>query len=207
VHVVCSGIIYGNGELENSFYEHFRRSWLGLHPKLAALPVVGDGSNRLPTIHAHDLASFINVILEKKPEQQYFIATDYGRRSQLDIVKSISESLGSGAIEHFELGDILSEPWAEQLNLNLRIKPSKVLTDHIHSWRSKDGLTSEVIKAKVNTEFNKFRGLFPLKLFVTGPPAAGKSHFCEMLSREYGVPHIRIQDAIDLGLSLTDDFG
>jgi len=55
-HIIGAGVIYGNGELENSFYEHFRRAWLSLHPKLAALPVVGDGTNRLPTIHAHDLA-------------------------------------------------------------------------------------------------------------------------------------------------------
>lgn len=55
-HIVGTGVIYGNGELENCFYEHFRRAWLSLHPRLAELPVVGDGLNRLPTIHAHDLA-------------------------------------------------------------------------------------------------------------------------------------------------------
>jgi hypothetical protein len=29
----------------------------------------------------------------------------------------------------------------------------------------------------LNQEFNIYRGLFPLKVFVTGPPAAGKTHF------------------------------
>lgn len=43
VHVVCSGLPYGNGEANDVFYEFFRRAWLSSHPDLAALPVVGSG--------------------------------------------------------------------------------------------------------------------------------------------------------------------
>ena len=135
------------------------------------------------------------------------VATDYGRRSQLEIVKSISECLGSGQVQHLELGDIFHELWAEQLSLDLRIKPSKLIAAHISEWRCRDGLTSATIRTAVNAEFNKFRGLFPLKLVVSGPPAAGKSHFCALLARDYGIPHIRVQDAVGLGLGLQDDFG
>lgn len=42
-HVVCSGLLYGNGEANDGFYEFFRRAWISLHPDLAALPVIGDG--------------------------------------------------------------------------------------------------------------------------------------------------------------------
>jgi len=82
------------------------------------------------------------------------------------------------------------------------VRPSKLITDFMTNWRSKDGLTAASIKSTINSEFNKFRGLFPLKLFITGPPGAGKTYFCEALARDYGIPHIKVQDAIDLGISL-----
>lgn len=31
VHIICSGLLYGNGESNNVFYEFFRRAWLSLH--------------------------------------------------------------------------------------------------------------------------------------------------------------------------------
>jgi len=77
----------------------------------------------------------------------------------------------------------------------------------MNDWRSKNGLTEDSIKATINNEFNKFRGLFPLKLFFTGPPGAGKTYFCSALARDYGIPHIKVQDAIDLGFSLQTAFG
>ena len=63
VHVVCSGLLYGNGEQNNYFYEFFRRAWLCLHPELAALPIIGNGNNRIPTIHVVDLARSVKFLL------------------------------------------------------------------------------------------------------------------------------------------------
>jgi len=105
-YIIGTGIIYGNGELENSFYEHFRRAWLSLHPKLSELPIVGEGNNRLPTIHASDLAQFVSVVMEKKPKKEYLIATDFGKQSQQQIIQAISSCLGSGKTKHWDLGDI-----------------------------------------------------------------------------------------------------
>lgn len=79
VHVVCSGLIYGHGEANDGFYEFFRKAWISLHPELAALPVIGDGSNCLPTIHVRDLARFILAITEdsaKRIQKPYLIAVD-----------------------------------------------------------------------------------------------------------------------------------
>ena len=77
VHVVCSGFIYGNGEQNDIFYEFFRRAWVSLHPKLAALPVIGNGDNTLPTIHVSDLASSLDhIILYGKDFKSYLIAVD-----------------------------------------------------------------------------------------------------------------------------------
>jgi nucleoside-diphosphate-sugar epimerase len=78
VHVVCSGLPYGNGEANDIFYEFFRRSWLSFHPELAALPVIGSGDNFLPTIHVSDLAKCVRTLAESKEviKKQYFIAVD-----------------------------------------------------------------------------------------------------------------------------------
>ena len=59
VHVVCSGLPFGNGEATEVFYEFFRRAWLSTHPELAALPIIGAGSNAMPTIHVNDLAKCV----------------------------------------------------------------------------------------------------------------------------------------------------
>ena len=78
VQVVCSGLPYGNGEANDIFYEFFRRAWLSSHPELAALPVIGCGSNALPTIHVSDLAMCVrNLVDAKEPNnKQYFVAVD-----------------------------------------------------------------------------------------------------------------------------------
>jgi nucleoside-diphosphate-sugar epimerase len=59
VFVICSGLPYGNGESNDIFYEFYRSAWLSLHPELASLPIVGKGTNRIPTIHINDLTSCI----------------------------------------------------------------------------------------------------------------------------------------------------
>jgi adenylate kinase family enzyme len=48
----------------------------------------------------------------------------------------------------------------------------------------------------LNEEFNHFRGLFPLKVFIGGPPVSGKTHFASRLAQAYGIPHLRILDLI-----------
>jgi nucleoside-diphosphate-sugar epimerase len=63
VHVVSAGFLYGNGEQNDIFYEFFRRAWVSLHPKLAALPVIEEGSNILPIIHVSDLVASIDLII------------------------------------------------------------------------------------------------------------------------------------------------
>lgn len=61
--------------------------------------------------------------------------------------------------------------------------------------------------ALLNQEFNLYRGLFPLKVFMTGPPAVGKTHFAHKLSESYGVPHVKIGDLISNAMKLHNPFG
>lgn len=68
------------------------------------------------------------------------------------------------------------------------------------------GISKETIPT-LNQEFNTFRGLFPLKLFLTGPPGSGKSFYAAKLAASYGVPHIKISDVIAMGYQLETGLG
>lgn len=72
VHVLCSGIRYGNGE--RIFYDHFQKAWI---QNPLALPVVGEGKNLVPTIHVIDLARLVRrVVIENPKEHPYIFAID-----------------------------------------------------------------------------------------------------------------------------------
>ena len=64
VHVMCSGIRYGNGE--RIFYDHFQKAWIQCPAKL---PVLGDGRNRVPTIHIIDLARIVKRVVSQESAQ------------------------------------------------------------------------------------------------------------------------------------------
>lgn len=102
--------------------------------------------------------------------------------------------MGSGLTKNLELSDVIDEEWSEYLNLDLKMKTSKIFTD-ADFWHCKDGINSKTMQM-LNEEFNLFRGLFPLKLFITGPPGSGKTHYATKLSQAYGVPHIKINDLV-----------
>lgn len=98
-YVVAPGILYGKGEHE--FHHLFKNGWLCEEP---ALPILGNGNNRLPTIHVTDLASIILATAQAPPiDQQYIVAVDGGQASQKEIVESISTGLGNGQTVHVEV--------------------------------------------------------------------------------------------------------
>lgn len=82
VHIVCSGFLFGNGEQNDIFYEFFRRAWVSLHPDLAALPVVGKGTNNIPTIHVSDLTKCLGYLITEGHEcGNYLFAVDQSKNS------------------------------------------------------------------------------------------------------------------------------
>lgn len=92
VHVMCSGIRYGNGE--RIFYDHFQKAWIQ-NPK--QLPIVGNGRNRVPTIHIVDLARIVRrVVVEGSPLQYIFAVDKTNRPTQKRIIKSIAKGMGTG---------------------------------------------------------------------------------------------------------------
>lgn len=65
----------------------------------------------------------------------------------------------------------------------------------VDSWHCAEGITTESMPM-LNLEFNHFRGLFPLKVFIGGPPVSGKTHFASKLAQAYGIPHLKIADLL-----------
>ena len=76
VHVLCSGIRYGNGE--RTFYDHFQKSWI---QDPVELPIIGGGENLVPTIHVIDLARLVRrVVIENPKVHPYIFAIDKTRK-------------------------------------------------------------------------------------------------------------------------------
>ena len=111
-------------------------------------------------------------------------------------MKSVSDSLGSGAIKDVQLGDVIEEDWAEMLTLNLKMETSKEFLDIGEEWHCSEGITHTSMKL-LNEEFNLFRGLFPLKVYIGGPPGAGKTHFAKLIAESYGIPHLTISSMVE----------
>lgn len=110
-------------------------------------------------------------------------------------MRAISTTLGSGAIKSVELKDVMHEEWVELLMLDLKIQTSPEFLSKAAEWHCPGGITSQSMKM-LNEEFNTYRGLFPLKVFIGGPPVSGKTHFATKLAQGYGIPHLMIADLI-----------
>ena len=82
------------------------------------------------------------------------------------------------------------------LILNLKMKISPELQSLDTEWHCSSGITGETMKL-LNDEFNLYRGLFPLKVYIGGPPGSGKTHFTKLLAASYGIPHLKIGDMVD----------
>ena len=120
-YIVCTGILYGNGE--RIFYEHFRKAWTG-----ASLPLLGEGTNIIPTIHVTDVAKLIKkMIFEINPRlnkiPSYILAVDNGNNTQREIVSALVNSK-SKRINQVDLFDVYSEEWSDFLNIDLKMRPS-----------------------------------------------------------------------------------
>jgi adenylate kinase len=97
VHVMCSGIRYGNGE--RIFYDHFQKAWI---QNPAELQVVGNGRNRVPTIHIIDLARIVRRVVNEGSDLKYIFAMDKTKRpTQKRIIKSISKGVGTDKMKKY----------------------------------------------------------------------------------------------------------
>lgn len=119
-YVVCSGLLYGEGE--GILKHYFMQARLQNPPKL---PIFGKGRNRIPTVHVADLVTYIEKIVERKPNLPYLLALDHNPKpTQRKIVEAISKGIGTGLVE--SVPENKDAPFHGELTLNLRMRPSMV---------------------------------------------------------------------------------
>jgi len=165
---------------------------------------VGKGENLIPTIHVIDLAALCRrVVVENPKVHPYIFAIDRSvRPSQKRIVTSIAKNMGTDKVIHIEPVKINQPIWQDRMQTNLKMKISDAFKDGELTpeqdenleeeekeamlkslkfpWHSEKGIIGNVVK--LNKEFNDFRGLNPVKIFITGPPASGKTFYAEKLA-------------------------
>lgn len=150
----------------------------------------------------------VKKVFESKPEKKYIFAIDNTRKpSQKKLIASISNGIGTGLIESVDFPEVAKKyypkktplnfesDWRVPLMLNLWLKPSSLFVSQNEEeepvefeWHCKGGLAKNIQISK--DEFCKERTLKPVKIFMTGPPATGKSYFGKQLAEHYNVPHI-----------------
>jgi len=62
-------------------------------------------------------------------------------------------------------------------------------------WHCEKGIGENI--RMLNEEFNAYRGLHPVKIFLSGPPAAGKTHYAERLALYYNIPRVHAKEISD----------
>lgn len=219
-YVICSGIIYGNGETDTVFNDKFKSAWLQA-PQY--LPYVEDGENKIPTIHVVDLARLVKKVYETKPDRKYIFAIDNtDDRRQKALIQAISSGIGTGKVEskEYQVDEMvrftsrleLADRPNSTLTIDLNLKPSPLMvtpTDEGEDvepvdfpWHCEKGLAANIHKVK--EEFCKVNHLVPIKIHINGPPLSGKTYFGENLADHYNVPLINLKtlipemEAIDL---------
>lgn len=212
VYVLCAGVLYGNGE--GSLYSHFKQAWMG---KILSLPVIGSGENIIPTIHVKDLSNMVKRIAVLTPPHHYSFAIDQSlNQTQSSLVKAISESISTGETHSIELDDVVYEDWSEFLTLNIRMKSSSLFEELYMSnpeqeeprdfpWHCQEGLRENM--DKIIQEFGRYRGMAPMRIFISGPPASGKSYYGSKISQLYGIPHITMADIVSLSETIQGNIG
>jgi adenylate kinase len=208
VHILCAGIRYGLGEAV--FYDHFKNAWLQAPSEL---PIIGEGKNLIPTIHICDLARVTKRIVAEKVQKEYIFAVDRTPRpTQKRLIQAISNGIGTGKTREMEPDDIAdSIIWKDFLSINLKMKTSDVFKDGEAAedaedpeaeaaalkfpWHCEKGIFANA--KQLNVEFNEARGLNPVKLCVTGPPAAGKTYYAEKIEKYYNIPRVHVKELTD----------
>ncbi|XP_056283655.1 adenylate kinase 7a [Pseudoliparis swirei] len=193
-YVVACGLQYGEGE--NLFHYFFKVAWLMQFPKV---PLFGPGTNHIPMIHVNDLAGVIQNIVELKPKSKYILAVDDSKNTLEDIVKMISQILGSGEINKVPEQDAIAmkaytQEEMEYLNINLRLDAS-IIKDFSLNWTSEAGMVENM--ASIVEEYKDHRQLLPIRISLVGPPAVGKTIIAEKLCSHYQIQHIEIKQVIE----------
>jgi adenylate kinase len=193
-YVIASGLTYGAGE--NIFHQLFKAAWHN-EPELVCY---GNGRNIVPTIHIRDLAAVLQNVADSRPKVRYIIAVDDSKSKLRQIVKAVSKALTTGKIRNIPQNEALLDKQLKQehfdmLLVNLRMDGVFVKENMHIKWTSEMGIVENIMA--IVKEFKETRGLQPMRVFIHGPPASGKTTVVEQLCAHFKLHHIKIKDVID----------
>lgn len=199
--VVAPGILYGKGE--DAFHSLFREAWMC---ETAGLPIIGDGNNVIPTIHVADLCSMLLTVMGAPPaEKQYIVAVDQANLTQKAIVQAISSGIGQGQTVSVDPADerVLLNQWGDS---EILLADIKFETEPVgeFEWQFQTGMAESM--ARLRAEFVHTRQLRPVRVFLHGPPASGKSFFADRLGKQYYLPVVRVGQVVQEYLEKKDAF-
>jgi len=111
--------------------------------------------------------------------------------------------------------------WKDFLTINLKMKASDAFrppplapeleeeedADELREqlkfpWHTQKGIIGHM--GELNKEFNTFRGLNPVKFFISGPPASGKTFYAEKLAKYYNIPRIHVKELSDEAIRIAN---
>nr|CDS33520.2 adenylate kinase 7 [Hymenolepis microstoma] len=134
------------------------------------------------------------------PTTHYVLAVDEGNNTQLEIVKAISKILTTGKVKHISTEEAktnsgFTQKEIDNLTLDLRLEAQFARENMSFEWIHADGLVNSI--NKLVSEFQRARGLIPIKICILGPPLSGKTKLSLLLSDYYSVPHIHVKKVIE----------
>ena len=68
-------------------------------------------------------------------------------------------------------------------------------------WHCEKGIIDNI--RLLNVEFNDFNCLHPVKIFITGPPASGKTFYTDQLASYYNIPRVHVKELVERAMVMA----